>query len=76
MFGYRVQFNRNNMFEDKPDPNACQMHKPIHKFAQDILLELTKGYEQIQKYHTLQKIIIPVHSESQSDADENEIDKT
>ena len=53
MFGYRVQFNRQNMYEDKPDPNACKMHKPIHKFAQDILQELTKGYEQIPKYHTL-----------------------
>jgi len=29
------------------------MHKPIHKFTQDIVQELTKGYEQIPKYHTL-----------------------
>ncbi len=63
------------MFEDKPEADACQMHKPIHKFAQDILQELTKGYEQIPKYHTLQKIIIPVHSESQTDAEDNENDE-
>jgi hypothetical protein len=35
-----------------------------------MLSELTKGYEQIPKYHTFQKIIIPVPSESQTSADE------
>lgn len=46
------------------------MHKPIHKFVTDIVEELTKGYELFPKYHTIQKIIIPVVSTSSSDAEE------
>ena len=40
------------------------MHKPIHKYASEIIDELTKQYECIPKYHTQQKIIIPVVSSS------------
>lgn len=29
------------------------MHKPIHKYVNELIDELTKGYELIPKYHTL-----------------------
>lgn len=75
MFGYRVQFKREDQEFSNPKPDACQMHKPIHKYAQEIVDELTKQYEPIPKYHTLQKIIIPVVSSS-SDEESIERDKT
>jgi hypothetical protein len=46
------------------------MHKPIHKYVSEITDELTKGYELIPKYHTSQKIIIPIVSSSSSEVDE------
>ena len=45
MFGFRVNFVKDAMVEGIPDPLNDQNFKPIHKFAADILSELTKGYE-------------------------------
>lgn len=58
---------------DKPKADASQLHKPIHKFAQEITEELVKGYEQIPKYHTIQKVIIPVESSESEDEEEIEL---
>lgn len=77
MFGYRVQFNRENLVFNQPFPAESQSSKPIHKFTTEIVDELTKGYEVIPKYHTIQKVIIPVQSSSESseaEVDENEVD--
>jgi hypothetical protein len=53
------------------------MHKPIHKYVTEMVDELTKGYELIPKYHTNQKIIIPIVSSSSSDdADDDGHKKT
>jgi len=50
MFGYRIQFSRQTQ-DDIPNPDACQKHKPLHKFVNELIEELTKGYEIIPKYH-------------------------
>ena len=51
------------MSEGCPLPSSCQDHKPIHKFANEIVAELNKNYEVIPKYFTIQKILIPVEEE-------------
>lgn len=48
------------MSEGCPLPSSDQTHKPIHKFTNDIVVELNKNYEVIPKYFTTQKILIPV----------------
>jgi hypothetical protein len=52
MFGFRVNFNMDLMSEGCPLPSSCQAHKPIHKFANEIVAELNKNYEVIPKYFT------------------------
>lgn len=59
-----------------PRADEPQTHKPIHKFAREITEELTKGYEAIPKYHTIQKVIIPVQSSSESEDGEEAIPAT
>ena len=76
MFGYRVQFNRVNQSEMLPKYDSCQQHKPIHKFANEIVTELVKAYDIIPKYYTFQKIIIPIIESSSSETEEIPIDET
>ena len=49
-----------------PCHNSLQT-KPIHKFAVEILEELSKGYHVIYQYHTQQKIIKSVEVSSEED---------
>jgi hypothetical protein len=63
MFGFRVNFKATLMEDGYSDPQNDQTFKPIHKFAADIIGELNKGYVQIAKYATNQKILIPVSEE-------------
>lgn len=64
MFGYRVNFQMEQMKEGCPHPSACQAHKPIHKFTNEIIAELNKNYEVIPKYFTYQKILVPYEKEN------------
>ena len=52
MFGYRVNFTADDMDNGIPDPLEDQGHKPIAKFAAEIVSELTRNYEMIPKYST------------------------
>ena len=71
MFGYRVVYKREEITQEPVRYDASQTHKPIHKFASEILEELTKNYEVLPKYHTAQKIILPVISSGNtSEADD------
>lgn len=44
MFGYRVNFSEGQMQIGIPDPNEDQSHKPIAKFAAEIVAELDRNY--------------------------------
>ena len=44
MFGYRVIFQSEDMEINVPDPHASQAHKPIQRFAGDIIGELSQNY--------------------------------
>ena len=44
MFGYRVIFKKRKMQIKVPDPNTSQAHKPLNKFASDIIGELSNQY--------------------------------
>ena len=61
MFGYRVQYKG-------PQTTSAQVgsqrHKPVHKFAAEIVEDLSKSYEPIHNYFTSQKIIIPIQLSS------------
>ena len=72
MFGYRVVYKRELIIQEPVKYDACQAHKPIHKFTAEIIEELTKNYEVLPKYHTLQKIILPVISSANNTSDEAE----
>ena len=44
MFGYRVIFKKKEMAIKAPEPSCSQNHKPIQRFANDILGELSQQY--------------------------------
>ena len=52
MFGYRVIFKKKNMQIKAPEPSEPQVHKPLQKFVNDIIGELSLSYHQINKFHT------------------------
>ena len=52
MFGYRVTFARKNQKIKPPEPRISQAHKPLAKFASEIIHEISLGYVQIPKYGT------------------------
>ena len=79
MFGYRVTFSKKKMQLKVPDPKACQTHKPLKRFVQDIVGQLTSNYQQIPKFHSKQKIMIPIldsEEEAIDDAAAEENDET
>ena len=41
MFGYRVDFKKKNMAIKAPDPDVPQSHKPLQRFVNDIISELS-----------------------------------
>ena len=64
MFGYRINLTKKGLKREVPIPQANQEHKPLNKFVSDVTQLLTKDYEQIPKYHTKQRILVPANSES------------
>lgn len=68
MFGYRVVFQKALMQKnDIPEPSASQAHKPLQRYVNEIMSELTANYQPIHRYHTKQRILIPL-----PDSDEEE----
>ena len=63
MFGYRVNFKRKNMEIKAPDPDAPQTHKPLHRFVNDVISELSQGYTQIPKFYSKQHILVAQQEE-------------
>ena len=60
MFGYRVLFKKRKMRVNVPEPEPSQLHKPIHRYVNDIMSELSQGYHQLHRFHTKQRILIPM----------------
>ena len=63
MFGYRVDFKKKNMAIKVPDGDAPQNHKPLKRFVNDIVSELSSGYTQIHKFYSKQHILVPLPDE-------------
>ena len=63
MFGYRVDFKKKNMEIKAPDPDVPQSHKPLQRFVNDIISELSQGYSQIPKFYSKQHILVPLPEE-------------
>ena len=55
-----------------PAPDSSQNHKPIHRYVNDIIGELSQGYLPINRYHTKQRILIPIHEDSEEEKDNAE----
>ena len=70
MFGYRVNFVKKQMRTKVPKAETSQAHKPLAKFVNEVTNLLTRDYPQIQKYHTKQRILVPVNSESEEEEEE------
>ena len=45
MFGYRVIFQKRNMEINVPEPATSQAHKPINRYVNDIMSELSQTYQ-------------------------------
>jgi len=61
MFGYRVLFTKKKMGKNVvSEPYAPQTNKPLTKYVNDIIGELTSTYIQIPRYHSKQRILIPI----------------
>ena len=75
MFGYRVLFQE-EFISQVPAPESTQNHKPIHRYVNDIIGELSQGYLPINRYHTRQRILIPIHEDSEEEEKENAEGKT
>jgi len=58
MFGYRVIFKKDDMVNSVPQPDTSQNHKPLSRFVNDIVNELSANYQPIHRYHTKQRILI------------------
>lgn len=58
MFGYRVIFKKGDMANSVPQPDTSQNHKPLSRFVNDIVNELSSNYQPIHRYHTKQRILI------------------
>lgn len=68
MFGYRVVFQKADMSENKiPLPGASQTHKPLQRYVSEIMSELTANYQPIHRYHTKQRILIPLHESDEEE---------
>ena len=63
MFGYRVDFKKKNMAIKVPDADVPQTHKPLQRFVNDIITELSQGYAQIPKFYSKQHILVPLPDE-------------
>ena len=70
MFGYRINYSKKKMKVKAPEPDTSQAHKPLVKFVSDIVGLLTRDYPQIPKYHSKQRILVPVND---SDSEEEEV---
>ena len=70
MFGYRVLFQKKNMSVNAPEPDASQAHKPINRYVNDVMGELSQGYHTLHRYHTKQRILIPLPDCSDDDDDD------
>ena len=64
MFGYRVIFQKRHMEINVPEPEASQAHKPIQRYVSDIMGELSQSYHQMHRFHTKQRILIPLPDDS------------
>ena len=60
MFGYRVIFKKRAMEVPPSDPATAQTHKPVKKYVEDILSELASNYQPMHRYHTKQRILVPL----------------
>ena len=67
MFGYRVNFVKKEMKLGRADTQASQAHKPIVRFTADVVNLLTKDYGQIHRYHSKQRILIPVNESDEEE---------
>ena len=67
MFGYRVNFKKKNMEIKAPDPDVSQGHKPLQRFVNDIISELSQGYCQIPKFYSKQHILVPLPEEQEEE---------
>jgi hypothetical protein len=56
MFGYRITFKEEKQVIPDPEDNAPQNHKPVYRFAAEIISELTSHYLPITSYGTKQRI--------------------
>jgi len=70
MFGYRVLFTRKKMGKKVSEPYVPQTNKPLTKYVNDIIGELTSTYIQIPRYHSKQRILIPIMDSDDERADE------
>ena len=52
------------------EPYAPQANKPLTKYVNDIIGELTSTYIQIPRYHSKQRILIPIMDSDDERADE------
>ena len=72
MFGYRINFRKKAMRTKVPKADMSQVHKPLSKFVNEVTQLLTKEYHQIQKYHTKQRILVPINSDSEEEEEDEE----
>lgn len=52
------------------EPYVPQTHKPLTKYVNDIVGELTSTYIQIPRYHSKQRILIPIPDSDDEKCDE------
>lgn len=50
-----------------PEPGASQAHKPLQRFVAEIVGELSQMYQPLHRYHTKQRILIPMPDSDDED---------